>query len=225
MLQATVFLVPLLVSAAPLRVSLDRNYPPFAFRNADGKLEGYSVDLWRLWEQKTGRKVELHPVEWPSVQPMLLSGQVDMADTIFRTQSRTGHLDFSTSYAVVATSIYADTSIAGIHDSASLRGFEVAMQAGDACVERLQRIGGIGVRVFATYQGLREALAERRVKLLCRDDYAANYDLYRLGVHERYVKAFELGRSELRRAVRKGDTATLALVERGMAQITPAELD
>lgn len=218
-------LLPWAASAAPLRVSLDRNYPPFAFRNSEGALEGYSVDLWRLWEQRTGMKVELHPVDWPSVQPMLENGEVDVADTIFRTDGRVGRFDFSSPYADIPTSIYADTSIAGIHDLDSLKGFQVAIQAGDACVERLQRGGGISLRLFPTYAALMGAVADRSVKLLCRDDYAANYDLYRLGLHGTYVKAFELGRSGLRRAVRKGDTATLALVERGMAQITPAEID
>ncbi|MBB3224950.1 EAL domain-containing protein [Pseudoduganella umbonata] len=226
-LLATFLLLPLLppsaVAGAPLRVALDQNYPPFVFRNADGQLEGYSIDIWRLWEQRTGVKVELHAVDWPRVQPLLENGQVDVADTIFHTAARARRYDYSAPYASVATSIYADTSIAGLRDSTSLSGFQVAVQAGDACVDRLRAISGVSVRVFPTYASLLDALSGRGVRLFCKDDYAANYDLYRLDLNDTYAKAFELGRDELHRAVRKGDTATFALVERGMAQITPAE--
>jgi diguanylate cyclase (GGDEF)-like protein/PAS domain S-box-containing protein len=225
LLLAIVLVLPLCASAAPLRVAMDQNYPPFVFRNADGKLEGYTVDLWRLWERKTGVKVELYAVDWPRVQPLLDDRKVDVVDTIFRTEARARHLDFSAPYAAAGTSIYADRSIVGIRDLASLKGFQVAVQAGDACVDRLRALAGVSVRVLPSYASLLDALADRDVKLFCKDDYAANYDLYRLDLNDTYVKAFELGRDELHRAVRKGDAATLALVERGMARITSAEKD
>ncbi|WP_338760013.1 EAL domain-containing protein [Massilia sp. METH4] len=216
-------ILPVCAAQAPLRVVLDQNYPPFVFRNADGKLEGFSIDVWRLWEQKTGMQVELYAVDWPSVQPMLESGRVDVIDTIFRTEARTARMDYSPPYASVAAAIYAHRSITGIANVNSLKGFEVAVQAQDACTDRLQR-AGVSMRIYPTYDGLMAALADRRVKLLCKDEYGANYDLYRLGLHGEYEKAFELGREELHRAVRKGDMATLALVERGMVQITPDEM-
>jgi diguanylate cyclase (GGDEF)-like protein/PAS domain S-box-containing protein len=159
------------------------------------------------------------------VEPLLRNRQVDVGDTLFRNPEREAYLDFLAPYGGVATSIYAHTSIAGIRNLDSLKGFEVAVQARDACVDRLRRAGVASVRVYPTYASLLDALEDGRIKLLCKDDYAANYDLYRLDLNETYVKAFELGRDELHRAVRKGDTATRALVERGMAQITPAELD
>jgi diguanylate cyclase (GGDEF)-like protein/PAS domain S-box-containing protein len=223
-LLAVLLVVPVLAAAAPLRVVLDQNYPPFAVRNARGELEGYSIDMWRLWQQKTGVPVELHGVDWPLAQPMLMRGEADVVDEIFFTESRAAYLDFSRPYATIHTSIYADASISGVHDLASLKGFEVAVQASDACGERLERAGVTGVRYFPTFRALFAAAASHSVKLLCIDENSAEYQLYRLGLQRQYVRAFEITRSELRRAVRKGDMATLALVERGMAQITPAEI-
>ena len=60
-LPAVLLVLPML-AAAPLRVVVDQNYPPFILRNARGELEGYSVDLWRLWQQKTWVQVELRGV-------------------------------------------------------------------------------------------------------------------------------------------------------------------
>jgi diguanylate cyclase (GGDEF)-like protein/PAS domain S-box-containing protein len=214
-----------LARAAPVRVAMDANYPPFSHRTPDGTLEGYSVDLWRLWEKKTGRQAELTAVNWAQVQPMLLEGRADVIDPIFRTAARTASLDFSMPYATVGTAVYADASIGAIHDIPSLRGFEVGVQASDACAEELQRAGVTGVRIFPTYQDLVNAAANQSVKLLCMDENSADYRLYQLGLQRQYVKAFQVTRNSLRRAVRKGDQATLAMIESGMAKITRAELD
>ncbi|MFC5462689.1 EAL domain-containing protein [Massilia niabensis] len=211
--------------AAPLRVVMDANYPPFAHRNADGKLEGYTVDLWRLWQQKTGVAVEMISANWGEVQPMLQRRDADVIDPIFRTADRAARIDFSEPYATVATAIYADASLGAIHEMASLKGFEVAVQADDACAEQLRLAGVRKVRVFPSHDALVAAAASQSIKLLCMDEYSADYHLYRLGLQRSYVKAFEVARDQLRRGVRKGDVATLTLVERGMAQIRQAERD
>lgn len=211
--------------AAPLRVVMDQNYPPYSSRNAEGKLEGYTVDLWRLWQQKTGTPVKLLGVNWAQALPMLENGQADVIDPIFLTPARTARFDFSPSYGVVGTSIYADAALGGVHDLASLKGFEVGVQQSDACAERLQRAGVSRLKIFPTYESLMQATARRELKLLCLDENSAEYQLYRRGLHRNYVQAFEITRDPLRRAVRKGDRATYALVERGMAKITQAERD
>ena len=93
-LLAVLLALPMLAAAAPLRVVVDQNYPPFILRNARGELEGYSVDLWRLWQQKTGVKVELRGVDWRDAQPMLERGEADVVDDIFLTETRVSHFDF-----------------------------------------------------------------------------------------------------------------------------------
>jgi len=210
---------------AALRIAMDGNYPPFSYRTQDGKLEGYTVDLWRLWSQETGVPVELVAGNWAQVLPMLERGEADVIDPIFRTTARGGRFDFSEPYGSAVTSVYADASVTGIHDVASLKGFEVAVQEGDACAEHLRRAGIENVRVFPSYEALAAAAAERSVKLFCLDQYSADHHLYRLGLQRRYVKAFEVTHDQLRRAVRKGDAATLALVQDGMARIPRAQID
>ena len=53
-------LLPLAAQAQDrvLRVIGDENYPPYLFLDANGKEDGFLVDLWKLWERKTGVKVE-----------------------------------------------------------------------------------------------------------------------------------------------------------------------
>jgi ABC-type amino acid transport substrate-binding protein len=70
-----------------LHVVSDDNYPPYLFRNADGEVEGYLVDLWRLWERKTGVPVTLTATNWAEAQRMIADGRADLIDMIYRTPS------------------------------------------------------------------------------------------------------------------------------------------
>ncbi|MFL6674136.1 MAG: EAL domain-containing protein [Massilia sp.] len=222
-LLRAILAMPALALPAPLRVVVDENYPPFVYRNADGKLEGYEVDVWNLWQKKTGVAVELAGANWADAQRMLLQGGADVIDPILRTPAREAQYDFSPPFTTVTSSIYADASIAGIHDVPSLKGFEVAVQEGDACGDKLQAAGITSVRSFPTYAALMAAAADQSVKLFCLDQYSADYHLYRLALQRKYVKAFDMYHEQLRHGVRRGDTRTLALVNRGMAQITRDE--
>ena len=58
-LVAASLALSLTARATTVRVVGDDNYPPYLFLGADGKPRGYVVDVWQLWEKKTGIKVEL----------------------------------------------------------------------------------------------------------------------------------------------------------------------
>jgi two-component system sensor histidine kinase/response regulator len=115
----------------PLRVVTDDNYPPYVFRNADGKVEGYLVDLWALWQQKSGRKVELIATSWTDAQQMIQNGNADVIDLIYRTPPREPVYDFSKPYADLSVLIYNHASISGIRNVETLRGFQIGVQDGD----------------------------------------------------------------------------------------------
>jgi diguanylate cyclase (GGDEF)-like protein/PAS domain S-box-containing protein len=216
--------VPVWVGAAPLRVVTTDNYPPYVVRNAGGELEGYTVDIWRLWQQKTGIPVELTGTSWARAQQQILSGKADVIDMIFKTPARTPLYDFSPAFADINVAIYADASITGLHDIQSLAGFVIGVEEGDACVEVLRRAGIGNLRSFPDHAVLADAAANQSIKIFCMDAYPADYYLYRLGLQKKFIKAFDLYRDQFHRAVRKGDSATLATVNRGMALISAAEL-
>jgi diguanylate cyclase (GGDEF)-like protein/PAS domain S-box-containing protein len=222
-LIAACLALPLLAGAETLRVVTSDNYPPYVFRNDKGVSQGYEVDIWKLWEKKTGIQVDFIPTEWARAQQMIQAGQVDVIDMIVHTPARDPLYDFSPAFATLEAAIYADASISGISELQSLKGFVVGAEAGDACVEVLRRAGIQNLRLFSSYAELAGAVADQTVKIFCMDDYPADYYLYRLGLQKRFVKAIDLYRDQFHRAVRKGDAATLAKVNRGMALITDEE--
>lgn len=211
--------------AAPrtLRVVTDFNYPPFMFLRADGQPEGYLVDLWALWQAKTGVHVDLEPMQWAAAQRAMHDGRADVIDMIFRTPVRDQLYDFSAPYSTQTVGIYVDHDIHGISGPQSLEGFQIGVERGDACIDRLNRLGITRLVAYPDYMEMLNAAEAGTIKMLCMDDDPANYYLYLFRDQLRFTKAFTLYSGEFHWAVNRGDTATFDLVSRGMSMITPAE--
>jgi ABC-type amino acid transport substrate-binding protein len=141
-------------SPASIKVVLDDNYPPYSFRDADGKLTGYVIDLWQNWERQTGVKVVLEATDWVRAQALMQAGQADVIDTVFETPERRQQLDFSEPYADLPVSIYVHNDIEGIVDLATLQGFLVGVKNGDACADWLNQRGLSRLEGYANFQAL-----------------------------------------------------------------------
>jgi len=208
---------------AALKVAMDDNYPPYIFRQADGTLDGYLVDVWKLWERKTGVPVELLASDWDQAQQRMRNGQAQVIDTIFQTPEREKTLDFTPAYASIPVTIYTHAGIGGITSVGNLKGFLVGVKAGDACVETLQQAGINTLQSYPSYDALVQAAVAGQVRIFCLDEPPANYLLYKKDAEKAFNRAFQLNSGELHRAVRKGDATTLALLNRGFTAITAAE--
>lgn len=207
-----------------LRVVTDNNYPPYVSLGADGRPEGFVVDLWKLWEAKSGVRVEFTATNWAEAQRTIHDGRADVIDMIFRTPVREQLLDFSKPYATLPVSIYVDASIQGVKDSKGLAGFNVAVQRGDACVDALTNAGVANLKTYQNYEEMLNAAEAGDVRMFCMDDEPASYYLYLRGEHLRFSRAFKLYEGQFHWAVQKGDRATFELVSDGMRKITPQEL-
>jgi len=131
-------LLPAAAQPGGIHVVTEENYPPLVYRDAEGKLVGYIVDVWRLWEARTGIPVRLTAVQWTEAQAMLLRGEADVIDLIYKTPPREALYDSAEPYLRVPVVIYAHQSITGLTDLSILRDFEVSAQAGDACLSQLE---------------------------------------------------------------------------------------
>ena len=212
------------VTRAKLRVVMDDNYPPYVFRDSDGVLSGYLMDVWKLWEDKTGVRVELVATDWGKAQQLMAGGQADVIDTMFRTPERERKLDFTPPYAEIPVPIYTHAGIGGITDLDTLHGFLVGVKAGDACVNKLEAAGIATLQSYHNYEALIQAAVAGQIRVFCLDEPAANYLLYRARIERDFRKAFTLYTGALHRAVHKGDTKTLLLLQHGFSAITPDEL-
>src|SRR3989344_5627129 len=206
-----------------LRVVSDENFPPYTYRNSDGGPEGLLIDRWRLWSRKTGVPVEFNLRNWSQAQQALLAGEADVIDLIYRTPSREAKYDFSRPYADMPVGIYSHADIQGIHNAATLKGFLIGAQDGDACIEQLQEAGIRTIATYPNYEQLIRAAQRQEVKVFCLDEGPARFYLYKLGVDTDFKQSFVLYTGQAHRAVKEGQTAVLDFVEQGMRAITEGE--
>ena len=208
---------------APIRVTLDDNYPPFTFRDANGAPMGILKDLWALWSQKTGVPVEFMPTDWALARKAMEEGKADVIDTIFRSPAREQTLDFSAPYAAIDVPIYFSADLSGINGVDSLRAFTVGAKDGDLCIDWLSERGVTSFHRFPSYEALVDGAAHQDVMVFCIDDPPARYFLTKRGVQDRFRYTDPLYTGQFHWAVHKGQIALHTLIAEGFARITPDE--
>jgi PAS domain S-box-containing protein len=206
-----------------ITVVLDDNYPPYVFLDASGQLQGILKDTWALWEARTGITVKLQAMDWAAAQKYMHAGRADVIDTLFITEARQQIYDFTAPYATLEVPLFFHHSIGGIVNAASLKGFTVGVKAGDACIDKLQAQGIDTLRPYPSYAAVVEAAANGDVRVFCMDKPPAIFLLNQRNIAKDFHYSVPLYTGQFHRAVRKGDTTLLKLVEDGFGRITAAE--
>jgi ABC-type amino acid transport substrate-binding protein len=210
-------------SQKAITVVIDNNYPPYSFLDKNGNLQGISIDLWKLWEQKTGIQVNITGKNWDSALESMKKHQYDVIDTIFYSPARAELFDFTQPYANINVSIYFKNSISGINSIDSLRGFPVAAKAGDAIIEELTSRGIENIIEFDSYESIIRAAANHDVVIFAIDQPPAEYFLYQYNIQKDFNYTDPVSSGQFHRAVAKGNTELLKVVNAGFDAITPAE--
>ncbi|MBP7094943.1 MAG: transporter substrate-binding domain-containing protein [Spirochaetia bacterium] len=220
---ALLLVLPPLPLAAEARESVivvcDDNYPPYVFRDGNGEVQGILVDQWRAWEEATGVRVDFRAMDWFEALAEMRLGRADVIDTVFRTPEREALWDFTRPYADIEVPVFVHREVGGIAKPSDLRGFRVAVKAGDASIGQLRALGVVELAEFPSYESVVAAAARRDVLAFCADFPPAIHFLFKQGVHREWRIAFRLEGGSFHRAVRKGDRELLALVEAGFEAI------
>ncbi|MEI7611280.1 MAG: EAL domain-containing protein [Betaproteobacteria bacterium] len=210
-------------SPASIRVVLDDNYPPYIFRDSDGQPQGVLKDLWSLWQQRTGVKVDFLPMDWNKAQTTILNGQAEVIDTIFETEARQNVYDFSRPYATIEVPIFFHKSIAGITNADSLKGFTIGVKDGDACIEYLSAHGISDFKRYPNYETQVKAAVQQEIRLLCIDKPPAFFFFNRERAIDDFRHSPPLYVGEFHWAVSKGRDDLKQLIEEGFSRISAKE--
>ena len=60
-----------------VRIGVEGAYPPFSYTTADGKLEGFDIDIARALGKSMGVEIKLVPQDWDGIIPALMARKYD----------------------------------------------------------------------------------------------------------------------------------------------------
>ena len=206
-----------------LHVVLDENYPPYSFRNAEGQLQGLSIDLWRLYARKTGTTVDLTGMEWTDAYHAMMDGHFDVIDTISFNEERARLFLFTDPYVTMNVPVFVRADLTGVSSFESLSGFRIGAKKSDNAIKRLERLGLSVAVQYPSAEDLVLGAAAGEVDAFVAGEPSAKYYMYKHGLQNAFRVGETLYTGEFRRAVSIGDPALLDQIQRGFDLISLRE--
>ena len=167
-----------------LIIGVDEEFAPMTFRNEQGELVGFDIDLAKETARRMGVDIEFVPIDWNNKEIDIKSGKVDMIwsglDII---PERDGNMIFSKPYMdnrqILMVRHGNDKNIYSIAD---LAGKIVGTQAGSNSEDYVHESKQIADSFadFKTYNNIREsfaALIKNECDVLIIDEIAGRYEM------------------------------------------------
>lgn len=121
-----------------LVLGLDDAFPPMGFKDENGEIVGFDIDLAKEVTKRLGVKLTLQPIDWKANIMELDSGNVDVLWNGFSvTEERKQAVTFSDPYLSNAQIIIVPVN-SDIKTKADLAGKKVGIQKGSSAVDALQ---------------------------------------------------------------------------------------
>ncbi|MFC5067847.1 transporter substrate-binding domain-containing protein [Flaviflagellibacter deserti] len=155
----------------PLRIGSEGAYPPFNSLDANGRLQGFDIDVANALCAQMNRTCEFVQEDWDSIIPALIANKYDMiAAAMSITDERRKWVAFSKPYARSAIS-FATRRIANIRDitPAAMKGRVIGAQANtvsDRYLTAVYEPAGAIIRRYQTQQEAQLELSSGRIDVI-----------------------------------------------------------
>jgi len=221
-----VWLTPMHAQSKPasITVVLNEDRPPYLFRDAKGELQGVLKDRWSLWQARTGIHVNLLAVQWPQAEHIMQAGQADVIDTLTLTPERKKKYSFGEPYGRLGLTLLFHSSISGMVDIRSARGFTVGVLEGGACGPLLNAHGVTSVKRYPSYSDMVSAAVDGDVRVFCMDMPSAMHLLNQQNQLDEFRYSPAISQDEMGWAVRTDDGVLLRQIQAGFDSIPEADL-
>jgi Ca-activated chloride channel family protein len=161
-----------------LRVGTERDYVPFGFRDTDGTLVGFDIDLMKAIGRETNLQVAFVEVPWPVIASFLETGTSDSFDAVLENMTPEAQrvLAFSDPYfdAGQRIAVQEGSTIATPTD---LEGKRIGIEEDSAGAETWlqQNVDGYEQVIYVTMREALDALAQGEVDAVIHDHPALAY--------------------------------------------------
>ncbi|UXY14999.1 basic amino acid ABC transporter substrate-binding protein [Chitiniphilus purpureus] len=205
------------------QVASDAAYAPFESLNAKQEVVGFDVDVLSAAAAKAGFKVKFHNTPWEGIFATLAMGDRDIvASAVTITPERKRSMDFSDPY-FEAKQLIAVAANSAIGKFADLKGKKVGVQTGTTGDEVVQKLLGKtnpNIKRFeSTPLALQELLAGGVDAVVADNGVVVNFITHNKGSKLKTLDDPSFTKEYYGFAVKKGNAALLARINRGLAVI------
>lgn len=198
-----------------LKVALEGTYPPFNYKEKNGELAGYDVDVARLIGGKLGVKVEFVSSEWASILAGLSANKYDVIiSQVGINPKRELAFDFSSPYIYsMPQLIVRKDEKASYTALTDLKGKKLGVGQGSVYEQQAKAVPGIEVRSYAAAPDTMSDLASGRIDAALNDSLMSAYLLKisklpikagaNVGAVERMGIPFQKGNPQFKAALNK----------------------
>jgi polar amino acid transport system substrate-binding protein len=212
-------------------VGLDDTFAPMGFRDEDGNLVGFDIDLATAVGEELGIDVEFQPIDWDAKELELEAGNIDCVwNGMSVTPERQESMELSNKYLnnkIVLMTL--ENSDVDVTSSAELADLIIGTQADSSALEMLQANEDYdkfkdNIKEYDTYDTAILDLKAGRVDVIAVDQVLGEYTNNNLGGEMKectyslgddyYVIGFAKGNTEMRDLV---NDAISSLIDNGKA--------
>ena len=211
-------------ATTPLVAVLGEDSYPFQFVDDQGMAAGLLVDLWNEWSRVTQTPIVFVARHWPDSLEQLKSGKADIHLGMAKTDLRQIDFEFAEPIAEVNTNLYVNKQIVGKTQLHELLPYQIGIVEGSSHEEELvKRQPGLSFKRYQGRESLFNAVLNGELLVFAGmegylRDASIQHDISaQFPVSSRIL----IKKSQLFPAVHKGNTALVALINRGFSQIPP----
>ncbi|GAC1034824.1 EAL domain-containing protein [Pseudomonas sp. No.21] len=210
-----------------LRMGIDASWPPFEFRDSQGRHQGLAADYVRLIQERLGVRLEpVEPRNWGEVLEQARNGQLDLLPGVMSTPERQQYLSFTRPYLDFPIVILARDGGPQPKSLGELYGLKIAVVE-DYAPHELLRSGNpdLNLLPLPSVAASLQALATGQADAFVGDLASSVWSLRQLRLEGLYISGETPYRYQLAMATPRGDTPLVGILDKVFADISAAQVE
>lgn len=208
-------------------VGLDETFAPMSFRDSNGEIVGFDVDLAKEIGAIEGIAFEFQPIDWVMKETELNAGNIDLIWNGYTiTEERKEKVAFSDAY-LENSQIIVTLSDSTISEKADLADKVVATQQASATLDAMnadetgivEKFDGGEPILYPTFNDVFNDLESGRSDAIVVDEVLGRYIMKQKGADKFDVLEEDFGDEEYGVGIRKEDTALQEAINAGLAEL------
>ncbi|MBO1539814.1 EAL domain-containing protein [Pseudomonas sp. OA65] len=209
-----------------LRLGVDASWPPFEFRDDQGRYQGLAADYIEIIRERLAVKLTpIEPVSWTAVLEQVARGEIDLLPGIMSTPERQNYLAFTRPYLDFPIVILAHHGGARPHNLKELYGLKIAVVENYAPHELLRNHHpDLNLVALPNVSSALQALATDEVDAVVGDLASSVWSLRQLKLEGLYVSGETPYRYQLAMAVPRDNKILVSILDKVIADMSAAEV-